>query len=365
MAEAKSLLGKNLEDISKVDGIPYANIKSWNNLLFSHEEVDWSTIFTYTTNASATTVTAWIGQSISTDVTVPNTIETLPVYVNTNSTFRNDKNVTTVNIESDSVWFDGATMNTMTNAFRSCDVLTSVNAIPSNVTNMAYTFHSCSNLVNAPVIPANVTDMSYTFSSCSKLVNAPAIPANVTTVAYTFQSCSRLINAPVIPANVTTMAYTFRFCSNLVNAPAIPANVTNMVYTFYYCSNLVNAPVIPANVTNMASTFNSCSRLVNAPAIPAKVTSMFSTFQSCSNLVNAPEIGQNIVNHHSTFSGCTNLAGNITLINTSVTEVNMTNMFYGCNASIPKTLRCPTGSLTYNSAINVVDGNDGVTVVAY
>ena len=342
MAEAKSLLGKNLEDISKVDGIPYANIKSWNNLLFSHEEVDWSTIFTYTTNASATTVTAWIGQSISTDVTVPNTIETLPVYVNTNSTFRNDKNVTTVNIESDSVWFDGATMNTMTNAFRSCDVLTSVNAIPANVTDMSYTFSSCSKLVNAPVIPANVTDMSYTFSSCSKLVNAPAIPANVTTVAYTFQSCSRLINAPVIPANVTTMAYTFRFCSNLVNAPAIPANVTNMAYTF-----------------------QSCSRLVNAPAIPAKVTSMFSTFQSCSNLVNAPEIGQNIVNHHSTFSGCTNLAGNITLINTSVTEANMTNMFYGCNASIPKTLRCPTGSLTYNSAINVVDGNDGVTVVAY
>ena len=81
--------------------------------------------------------------------------------------------------------------------------------------------------------------------------------------------------------------------------------------------------------------------------------------------VNAPEIGQNVVNHHSTFKSCTNLAGNITLINTSVTEANMTNMFYGCNASIPKTLRCPTGSLTYNSAINVVDGKNGVTVVAY
>ena len=178
MAEAKSLLGKNLEDISKVDGIPYANIKSCNNLLFSHEII-LSDIFTYTTNASATTVTAWIGQSISTDVTVPNTIETLPVYVNTNSTFRNDKNVTTVNIESNSVWFNGATMNTMANAFNGCNVLTSVNAIPANVTNMAQTFFSCSNLVNAPAIPANVTNIASTFKSCSNLVNAPTIGQNV------------------------------------------------------------------------------------------------------------------------------------------------------------------------------------------
>jgi hypothetical protein len=341
MAEAKSLLGKNLEDISKVDGIPYANIKSWNNLLFSHEP-GWSDIFTYTTNASATTVTAWIGQSISTDVTVPNTIETLPVYVNTNSTFRNDKNVTTVNIESDSVWFEGATKNTMTNAFSGCNVLTSVNAIPANVTSMASTFSSCSSLVDAPAIPANVTNMSHTFSSCRSLVNAPTIPANVTNMHSTFQSCYRLVNAPVIPANVT-----------------------NMYATFESCTRLVNAPVIPANVTTMCSTFHVCSNLVNAPAIPANVTSMYATFSSCSKLVNAPEIGQNVVNHHSTFKSCTNLAGNITLINTSVTEVNMTDMFYGCNASIPKTLRCPTGSLTYNSAINVVDGKNGVTVVAY
>ena len=175
--------------------------------MFSHEP-DWSDIFTYTTNASATTVTAWIGQSISTDVTVPNTIETLPVYVNTNSTFRNNKNVTTVNIESDSVWFNGATMNTMTNAFNGCNVLTSVNAIPANVTNMRSTFTYCSRLVNAPVIPANVTNMLST-SFCSN-PSTPSYPSKLTDMvllSFLLQPC----NAPAIPANVTNMYSTFLF----------------------------------------------------------------------------------------------------------------------------------------------------------
>ncbi|OQA64079.1 MAG: hypothetical protein BWY38_03078 [Ignavibacteria bacterium ADurb.Bin266] len=266
------------------------------------ETFAWNTIYTYTVNATATTVTAWIGGEASNDVTVPskigNTIgdKRLPAFYNSNSTFRGNTAVRTVNIEDNSTWFVGGTMNTMADAFNGCRLLTGVNSIPANVTNMYCTFRNCPNLVNAPTIPANVTSMAYTFYSCS----------------------------------------------NLVNAPAIPAKVTNMHYTFYSCSNLVNAPTIPANVT-----------------------SMHYTFYSCSNLVNAPEIGQNVVNHHSTFKSCTNLAGNITLINTSVTEANMTNMFYGCNASIAKNLRCPSGSATYNSAINVVDGKNGVTVVAY
>ena len=184
--------------------------------------VNWANIYTYTTNAVASTITKWIGAAINTKPTLPNTIESLPVVCNNNSTFRANTVLTECYIEN-SVTFP--IVGNASNMFSECISLTTVNAMPENTTRMDQTFYNCRNLVNAPIIPANVTNMSYTFMSC------------------------------------------------------------------------------------------------------------------------------------------TNLAGNITLINTSV--ANMTNMFYGCNASITKTLRCPTGSATYNLAVNVVHGKNGVTVVAY
>ena len=207
--------------------------------------VNWANIYTYTTNAVASTITKWIGAAINTKPTLPNTIESLPVVCNNNSTFRANTVLTECYIEN-SVTFP--IVGNASNMFSECISLTTVNAMPENTTRMDQTFYNCRNLVNAPIIPANVTNMSYTFMSCTNLVNAPTIGANVTDMSYTFMSC-------------------------------------------------------------------------------------------------------------------TNLAGNITLINTSV--ANMTNMFYGCNASITKTLRCPTGSATYNLAVNVVHGKNGVTVVAY
>ena len=167
--------------------------------------VNWANIYTYTTNAVASTITKWIGAAINTKPTLPNTIESLPVVCNNNSTFRANTVLTECYIEN-SVTFP--IVGNASNMFSECISLTTVNAMPENTTRMDQTFYNCRNLVNAPIIPANVTNMSYTFMSC------------------------------------------------------------------------------------------------------------------------------------------TNLAGNITLINTSV--ANITNMFYGCNASITKTLRCPTGSATYN-----------------
>ena len=140
-------------------------------------------------------------------------------------------------------------------------------------------------------------------------------------------------------------------------------SLTNMPSTFYGCTNLVNAPIIGTNVTGMFSTFQGCTNLVNAPTIPNKVTNMPSTFSGCTNLVNAPVIPANVTDMSSTFQGCTNLAGNITVVNIGVTS--FTDCFTGCNASIAKTLRCPTGSASYNLAFNICHGKNGVTLVAY
>ena len=268
MADLKSILGVALANISKINGVAIASVKSWDGVTLP-SGFNWETIFTYTTNATATLVTNWVGAAISTSPNVPALIpdEGKPVIVNAATTFNGKTTLTNCYINA-SVAFVG---NTMTNAFR-----------------------SCSNLIEVDLIPNSVTSMYYTFGDCTNLVNAPTIPANVTTMAFTFYSCTNLVNAPTIPANVTNMYSTFRYCSKLVNAPTIPANVTNMAYTF---------------------------------------------------------------------QSCTNLVGDITVVNANVT--NFTNCFYGCNASLAKTLYCPTGSASYNLAINVSNGINGVTVIAY
>lgn len=155
----------------------------------------------------------------------------------------------------------------------------------------------------------------------------------------------------------------FNGCSNLTGVSQIPNSVTNMSSTFHSCSSLVNVPVIPNSVTNMHTTFYSCSSLINAPVISNSVTNMSYTFRKCSNLVNAPTIGANVVAMYRTFYNCTNLIGDITLVNANVT--NLTQCFYGTNASKPKTLYVPTGSATYNLAMAQCDGKNGVTVVPY
>jgi len=66
---------------------------------------------------------------------------------------------------------------------------------------------------------------------------------------------------------------------------------------------------------------------------------------------------------YATFQSCSNLVGDIVIKNANVT--NFTNCFYGCDASKAKTLKCPAGSASYNLAINVCNGKNGVTVVAY
>ena len=290
------------------------NVKVSDNVYANaYTGANWSNIFTYTTNATATLVTAWIGAAINTSPTIPAVINGQATIVNANSTFRANTALTNCFINANVAFVS----NIMTDAFNACSNLVGVDAIPNSVTSMDSTFYSCTNLVNAPTIGVNVTSMYFTFYSCTNLVNAPTIGVNVTSMTYTFYSCTNLVNAPTIPNSVTSMAYTFNSCTNLVNAPTIPNSVTNMAYTFASCSGIVNAPTIGVNVTSMGYTFYFC----------------------------------------------TNLAGNITIVNANVT--NFTACFTGCNASIAKTLRCPTGSASYNLAINVCNGINGVTVVAY
>ena len=252
----------NTITFTKVNGI-----STWSKIN-GLTPTNWAEIYTYTTNATATTITNWIGAAISTSAIVPNIINGKQVAITASSTF----NVKT----------------TLTNCY----------------------------------IEQNATFLG------------------------------------------NSMDHAFNGCSNLKSINFIPPTVSQMYLAFAYCGNLETIPTtLPSGVTNMRSSFFGVSKIVNFPNIPNGVTTMYSTFGGCSNMINAPTISSSATNMSETFRDCVKLQGNITIINTSV--VGFTNCFRGCNASLPKTLRCPTGSASYNLAINVCNGKNGVTVVAY
>ena len=154
------------------------------------------------------------------------------------------------------------------------------------VVSLSLTF-AYTNIIYAPEIPDTVESMSETFLNCKMLSKAPVIPSNVTNMYGTFSGCTNLYEAPAIPNSVTNMEMTFNSCTNLREAPAIPSGVTDMTYTFANCTNLTKAPVIPNNVTYMSNTFNDCSNLTGTLEINANPNSIYGCLTGASTTDNA------------------------------------------------------------------------------
>ena len=173
-----------------------------------YTEPDYSQDWQYTTNATKTLVTKYIGTN--TVVVTPNKINKLPVVLQNSANYRsgvftNNRNIT-------SVTFDYGI--TFTN------------------NSMSYTFAYCYNLTQAPNIPNSVNSMANTFSYCKKLTQAPVIPNSVTDMARTFYYCTNLIGNIIIKSkNITT----FRNCFYSTNASKI-----KNVYIPYKYANGVN-----------------------------------------------------------------------------------------------------------------------------
>ena len=107
-----------------------------------YTEPDYSQDWQYTTNATKTLVTKYIGTN--TVVVTPNKINKRPVVLQNSSNsssgvFTNNKNITSVTFS------DGITFTN---------------------NRMSYTFYNCHNLTQAPNIPNSVTDMASTFCNC-------------------------------------------------------------------------------------------------------------------------------------------------------------------------------------------------------
>ncbi len=301
--------------------------------------------FTTSISNGAVTITGYTGSGGA--VSIPSTINSLPVigiaanaFAGKSSltsvsisagvgsvaggAFANCQNLTAINVASSNtalssvggvlfdlgqttlIQFPGAVSGSYTvpssvttiaaNAFATCNSLTGV-TIPTSVTSIgAGAFATCPKLAAITVTHGNtayssVAGVLFDLAQATliqypgTLAGSYAVPASVTTVAdNAFESCAGLTGV-VIPASVTTIGTdAFDNCSGLTSV-SLGSGVTNIGFgAFAACSSLTSI-TIPGSVTSLgAGAFASCTSLVSI-SIPSSVTSIgSSTFFDCTSL---------------------------------------------------------------------------------
>ena len=279
-------------------------------------------------------------------VTVPDTINGLPVTSIGASAFFASTGLTSVTIPSSvtsiggfaffscsglkSVTIPSGVTSIGSSAFQSCTGLTSV-TIPSGVTSIGIsTFQSCTGLASVTIptsvtsigasafqscsgltsvtIPTSVTNMGASaFSSCSKLTSV-TIPASVASIAASaFQSCTGLTSVTISPGVTGIGDSAFESCTGLTSV-TIPSSVTGIgVSAFESCTGLTTA-TIPTSVTSLgASAFKSCSGLTSVTISPGVKSIGDSAFESCSKLTSVSIPASVASIGSSAFQSCTGL----------------------------------------------------------
>jgi hypothetical protein len=219
--------------------------------------------FTYTNNNGAITITGYTGPGGN--VSVPSTIEGLPVTSIGDSAFFESTNIAKVTIPNGVTnigdhAFNGSSLAVVTvgngvttigsNAFGFCHSLTSV-IIPDNVTCIkdgagwvggAFTF--CTSLTNVTVGRGVTNIGDYAFNSCA-LLTSLVIPDGVVRIGgQAFAGCTSLTNI-MVGKSVTTIA-DWAFVGCTLTSVTIPNSVTNIGNgVFASCPNLIAITVDP------------------------------------------------------------------------------------------------------------------------
>ena len=336
--------------------------------------------FAYTSSGGTITITKYAGSGGA--VTIPGTINGLPVTIVGRSAFYDCTSLTSVTIPA------GVT-NIENNAFSGCTSLTSV-TFPDSVTSIGYeAFRNCFSL-DGVTIPAGVTSINYSaFRNCTSLTAitvdalnsayssvdgvladksqttlilcppgkgaAYTIPTGVTSIGdYAFFYCTSLTSV-TIPSGVTSIGdYAFSDCTSLTSV-TIPVGVTSIGdYAFNNCASLTSV-TIPSGVNSIGgAAFRYCTSLTSV-TIPTSVTSIGgSAFAYCTSLTSLtiPE-GVTIVGW-SAFDGCTSLTS--VTIPAGVTNI-VSRAFRNCTSLASVTI--PAGVTSIGS-----DAFDGCTSLA-
>ena len=219
--------------------------------------------YDYTTNNNTITITKYSGPGGT--VTIPTTINSLPVTSIRNQSFGYCSNLTSVAIPN-------TVTSIETGAFFCCRNLTNV-TIPNSVTSIGqFAFFGCHNLTSV-TIPNSVTSIGDTaFAYCSSLTSV-TIPNSVTSIVHQFDSCSSLTAITVdalhpVYRSVDGVLFD-KSLNTLIKCPAgksgtypIPINITKIGYAaFMSCAKLTSI-TIPASVTFISSSaFLDCVSL--------------------------------------------------------------------------------------------------------
>jgi hypothetical protein len=308
-----------------------------------------SSEYLYTTTDGTITITGYTGPGG--DVTIPDTINGLPVTGVGDSAFSGCASLTGVTIP-------GSVTSIGNWGFVDCTSLTNV-TIGNGVTNIGdYAFSSCS-LANVTIgncvtcigdgafswclnlasvtIPNSVTRLGDSaFLWCAGLTNV-TIPNSVASIGgEAFSGCTSLTNIAVDPFNsaysslngvlfnrgqTTLVQYPL---GNAATSYAIPNSVTNIGdYAFAYCTSLTNV-TIPNSVASIGDwAFDSCTKLTSV-TLPSNVTRIGdAAFYWCTRLTSVTIPNSVTRIGHSAFYGCTSLT-NITVdpLNSSFSSLN-------------------------------------------
>jgi len=222
--------------------------------------------YTFTANNGAITITGYTGDDSA--VTIPSTINGLPVISIGNSAFQSNT-MTSVTIPT------GVT-SIGVRAFAECFSLTNV-TIPTSITSIGQVaFWDCFSLTNV-TIPTSITSIGdRAFWRCA--LNNVTIPASVTNIGvgvfFDNSSLTAITVDPNNPAYCNVAGVLFdKTQTALIQYPlaksgssyTIPASVTTIRdWAFGFCTNLTSV-IIPASVTSIGQVaFWDCTSLTGA-----------------------------------------------------------------------------------------------------
>ena len=350
------------------------------------------TPFTWMTNNGAITITKYIGPGGA--ITLPSTINGLPVTSIGSGTFEGCTNTTSVTIPASitslgagslssrvllSIVVDGANpayCSTSDGVVFTKDKTCLISypsgkagdyVIPQGVTRIGeFAFDGCHSLTRV-TIPNSVTNIGgEAFRNCTRLTPM-AISASVKSIGRNpFTGCDRLASLTVDAANPAyassaagvlfdkqkTCLISYSACKD--GSYVIPDSVTSIgACAFVRCTNLTNV-TIPNSVTSIGDcAFYDCSRLANV-TIPSRVTSIGQcVFVGCRGLTNVTIPNSVVSIGYAAFFGCAGLT-NVTIPN-SVTSIGV-QAFWGCSGlttvTIPASVTTIEGE-AFNSCTNL------------
>ena len=309
---------------------------NWGPTFDGHPAILWNPDmpYSYSINSDGITLTITSCTSSDNEMTIPDSINFLPVTSIGNEAFFFCKSVTNIVIGN-------GISNVQDQAFNFCHSLTAITvdtnnlffssldgvlfdhsqmvllqfppgkagsySIPDGVTDIGeYAFGSSSELTGV-IIPASVTNIEDSAFIISSLTSLTALNGVVNIGDGSFAGCNNLTNI-LLPGSVLNIGdYAFSECDLLYSVTFLnsAANIGN--YAFFSCTNLTYV-ALGTNLTNIGdSAFFRCFRLTDL-IIPNTVTNIgAAAFTYCLGLTNVTIPGSVTQIGHVAFIACYNL----------------------------------------------------------